>query len=100
VPENAGALWTTYEIQGGTFKGFGGGGGFVYKGGVFVDTLNTQKLPQFVTGDLVVFYRTPHADFQVNVKNVSNATYYFAPRNAAGAPGDPVSAFATVTLRY
>ncbi len=100
VPENAAALWTTYEIQGGTFKGFGGGGGFVYKGGIFVDTLNTQKLPQFITGDLVVFYRTPHADFQVNIKNISDATYYFAPRNTAGAPGDPISAFATVTLRY
>lgn len=100
IPENAGSLWTTYEIQGGPLKGLGGGGGFVYKGGVYLDTLNTMKLPQFVTGDLVVFYRMPHADLQVNVKNISDATYYFAGRNGGGAPGDPVSAFATVTLRY
>jgi outer membrane receptor for ferric coprogen and ferric-rhodotorulic acid len=51
-------------------------------------------------GDLVIFYRTPRADFQVNIKNISDATYYFTGRNAAGAPGDPVSAFANVTLRY
>src|SRR5215831_6702717 len=100
VPENAAALWTTYEIQSGTFKGFGGGGGFVYKGGVYLDTLNTMKLPQFATGDLVLFYRASHADFQVNIKNISDATYYFAGRNGGGAPGDPVSAFGTVTVNY
>jgi iron complex outermembrane receptor protein len=100
VPENAAALWTTYEIQGGALRGVGGGGGFVYKGGVYLDTLNTLKLPQFAVGDFVVFYRTPHADFQVNVKNISNATYFFAGRNSAGAPGDPLSAYGTVTLRY
>jgi len=100
VPENAAALWTTYEIQSGAFKGFGGGGGFVYKGGVYLDTLNTMKLPQFATGDLVVFYRTSHVDVQVNIKNISDATYYFAGRNGGGAPGDPVSAFGTVTVHY
>jgi len=54
-----------------------------------------MKLPQFATGDLVVFYRTSHVDVQVNIKNISDATYYFAGRNGVGAPGDPLSAFGT-----
>lgn len=100
VPLHSAALWTTYEIQGGPLRGLGAGGGVTYKGGVFLDTLNTQRLPEFIVADLVAFYRTKHADYQVNVNNVADTTYFFTGRNGAGAPGNPLSVFGSITLKY
>ena len=100
VPESSAALWSTYEIQAGPLRGLGAGGGVTYKGGIFLDTLNTQRLPEFAVVDLVGFYRTKHVDYQINVNNVADTTYFFTGRNGAGAPGDPLSVFGSIALKY
>ncbi|MBI3637645.1 MAG: TonB-dependent siderophore receptor [Candidatus Rokubacteria bacterium] len=100
VPLHAAGVWTTYELQSGVLRGLGGGGGVVFKDGVVVDTLNTQRLPPFAVLGLVGFYHTTHVDYQVNVNNVADTTYYVTARNGAGAPGDPLSVLGRVVVRY
>lgn len=100
VPLNSAGLWSTYEIQTGALRGLGFGGGFTYKGSVFLDTLNTQAIPEYAVADLVAFYRRAPFEFQVNVNNVADSTSFITGRNSGAAPGDPLSAYATVQVRY
>ncbi len=100
VPLDAAGLWTTYEIQGGALKGLGAGFGVTYKDGVYLDTPNTLRLPAYAVLDLVGFYRTKLVDYQINVNNALDTTYYFTGRNGGGAPGDPISVFASIAVRY
>lgn len=102
IPENAGAVWTTYELQEGPLRGLGFGGGVRLKGEVFENTLNTQRIPGYVVADLVAFYRRGPWYFQLNVNNVANAKYFSGPTSetVGAVPGEPVSVLASVSIRY
>jgi iron complex outermembrane recepter protein len=98
VPRNSGALWATYEFPG-EAHGWGIGAGLQAKEGIFIDQANTQRVPGYVTGEIAVFYRQPRYELQVNVTNVTNATWYRNGVNSGAFPGEPRAVFATLRLK-
>ena len=52
-----------------------------------------------VTSEIAVFYRQPHYELQVNVTNVTNATWYRNGVNTGAFPGEPRAAFATLRVK-
>lgn len=101
IPEHAASLWTTYEVQEGPLKGFGLGGGVTYRGGVYLNQNNTQRIPSSVVGDLVVFYHYREwLNAQVNFTNIADATYYRNGVNSGALPGDPAAVYGTVRLIF
>jgi iron complex outermembrane receptor protein len=100
TPEQSAGLWTTYELQSGPLRGLGFGGGITFKGTVFADNENTRRIPGYVVGDLVAFYRLAPFEVQVNVKNVADTTYFTSGVNGGASVGDPLSVLATARVRY
>ena len=84
VPEHSGGLFTTYEIQAGPLKGFGGGGGIFVSDRVAADDLNTAELEGWEQADAVVFYRGKHWSAQLNVKNLLNEEFFYASGGESG----------------
>ncbi len=79
VPEHSGGFFTTYEIQGGPLRGFGGGGGLFVSDRVELDNFDTAELPGWEQLDAVVFYRRKHWIAQLNVKNLLDEEFFYAP---------------------
>ncbi len=79
VPEHSGGFFTTYEIQGGPLQGFGGGGGLFVSDRVELDNFGTAELPGWEQLDTVVFYRAKHWIAQLNVKNLLDEEFFYAP---------------------
>jgi outer membrane receptor protein involved in Fe transport len=61
---------------------------------------NTRRIPGYVVGDLVAFYRFAPFEVQVNVKNVGDTTYFTSGVNGGASVGDPLAVLATVGVRY
>jgi iron complex outermembrane receptor protein len=101
VPELSASLWTTYELQEGQMRGLGFGGGLFYVGRRSGDALNTFNLPSYVRGDLVLFYRQPHYEVGLNIKNIANTDYFAGSlsRNLVYL-GEPLSVIGSVRLKF
>lgn len=76
VPRNTGSLWSTFEVQGGDFKGLNFGGGITLRDGQIVPDGGggpTSKLPGYATVDLLAGYSRQVGDAKVSVQlNVNN----------------------------
>lgn len=90
TPKNSVSLWTTYQLM----PKLTVGGGAFYVDKVFGDAGNTVYLPSYTRYDAMAAYRlNTHVDFQVNVQNLTNKTYYdkaFTTHFANQAPGRTV----------
>jgi len=100
VATNMGSLWTTYRIQGGLAEGLTFGFGVTYKGDSFADTLNVLRVPSYVVYDAMVSYRIKKLEVAVNVKNLTDKTYYTNPTFAGALPGDSRSAFGSIRFYF
>lgn len=100
VPVNLVNFWTTYEVPKGPLKGLGMGSGFTYKDSVFLNQQNTSLIPSYMTADLVLFYRKKWFEFQVNMKNLTDAVWYRNGVNSGALPGDSFGVYGTIRLRY
>lgn len=100
VATNMGSLWTTYQIQSGLAQGLTFGFGVTYKGDSFADTLNLLRVPSYVVYDAAVFYRIKRMEVAVNVKNLTDKTYYTNPTFAGALPGNPLSAFGSIRFYF
>jgi iron complex outermembrane receptor protein len=90
VPENSGAIFSTYEIQEGALKGLGFGGGVFMSDRVNNSPGNAGTLPGWVQTDALVYYKIGNARFQLNVKNLFDNDIYFSQGQATmvqAAPG-------------
>ncbi|OYW71439.1 MAG: hypothetical protein B7Z37_27765 [Verrucomicrobia bacterium 12-59-8] len=90
VPENSGAIFTTYEIQEGALKGLGFGGGVFMSDHVSNSPGNNGTLPGYAQTDALVFYKIGNARLQFNVKNLFDNDIYFSQGQATmvqAAPG-------------
>lgn len=84
VPEHSGGLFTTYEIQTGPLKGFGGGGGIFVSDRVAADNLNTAELEGWEQVDAVLFYRRKQWAAQLNFKNLPDEEIFYAGGGETG----------------
>jgi iron complex outermembrane recepter protein len=100
VATNMGSLWTTYQIQTGLAQGLMFGFGVTYKGDSFADTLNLLRVPSYVVYDAMVSYRIKKLEVAVNVKNLTDKTYYTNPTFAGALPGDSRSAFGSIRFYF
>ncbi|ARO86348.1 TonB-dependent receptor [Nitrosospira lacus] len=100
VATHMGSLWGTYTLQSGLARGLMFGFGVTYKGDSFADTLNLLKIPSYVVLDAAVSYRIKRMDLAVNIKNLTDATYYTNPTFAGALPGNPLSAFGSIRFNF
>jgi catecholate siderophore receptor len=95
IPLNSANLWTSYSFK----NGFGLGGGMVYNDDRFTGNDNLVTLPGYVRFDASAYYKQRHFDIVLNLRNVTNATYYeSAHNNAQIFPGSPINGL--ITMRY
>lgn len=100
VATHMGNLWTTYQIQGGLARGLMFGFGVTYKGDAFADSLNLLQVPSYVVLDAAVSYRIQKVDLAVNIKNLTDKTYFTNPTFAGALPGNPLSAFGSIRFNF
>ncbi|MEQ1486834.1 TonB-dependent siderophore receptor, partial [Methyloglobulus sp.] len=88
VPRNIGSLWSTYEVQGGDFKGLTFGGGMNLRDSQLasIQEGTSLKIPGYATFDLMAGYSRNIGDATVSVQlNVNNLLdkRYFSSLNKA-----------------
>jgi iron complex outermembrane recepter protein len=100
VATHMASLWSTYTIQTGLARGLMFGFGLTYKGDTFADSLNLLRVPSYVVFDAAVSYRVKKLDLAVNIRNLTNKTYFTNPTFAGALPGDPLSAFGSIRFNF
>lgn len=99
--KNQVSLWSTYDLQSASLRGFGVGGGLSYRDAFYADALNTNLAPAKPILDLVAYYRGKSFDVQLNVHNASNARWYrYATGDGGVAPGDARSANLVTRFKF
>jgi iron complex outermembrane receptor protein len=78
VPFNSGGSFTTYEFQGGAFRGLGLGGGVYFADRVQNTNDNDGHLPGWAQTDLVAYYKLGWYKAQLNVKNLFDRHFYYS----------------------
>ncbi len=99
TPENSANVWVMHELGG----GFSVGGGLRYVGDRYASPDNLITLPEYVTADAVLSYRTKAYDIALNVKNLSDEEYFVSGHGASNnlnAPGAPRSVELSARLRF
>jgi iron complex outermembrane receptor protein len=102
VPENSASLWTSYQIQQGTFKGFGLGAGVFFVGDRQGDLDNSFTLPSYVRTDAAIFYRRDNWQANLNFQNLFDVDYIRSSETFREAvrPGDPFTVIGSVSVKF
>jgi iron complex outermembrane receptor protein len=99
--QNQISLWSSYDLQSASLRGFGVGGGVSYRDAFYADALNTNLAPAKPVLDLVAYYRGKRFDVQLNVNNATNARWYrYATGDIGVAPGDARSANLVTRFKF
>ena len=73
TPKSSASLWTTYQLM----PKLTIGGGAFYVDKVWGDSANTVYVPSYTRYDAMAAYKlSKNVDFQVNVQNLTDKTYY------------------------
>ena len=70
-----------------------------YRDKLYGNTLNTNSVPSYVTGDVVLSYLRDAWTLSAGVKNITDKTYFAAANGGGGLVGDPRTVFLSVSLR-
>ncbi|MDI1363229.1 TonB-dependent receptor [Methylotenera sp.] len=100
VSEQIFNIFASYEIQTGDVKGLKFGIGATHKGDSYADNLNLYKIPAYTVYDAAISYAQPKWQAALNLKNITDKTYYTSPTFAGALPGDPRSIFATLRFDF
>jgi iron complex outermembrane receptor protein len=101
IPEHSGSIWSTYEFQGGTLKGFGLGAGLRYVGTRQGDNANSFEVPDYTQLDATVFYKRGPAVVRLSGYNLTDEEILLNPtRSGFFAVGAPASVLASLNLSY
>lgn len=99
--QHTASLWTTYEIQNGGLKGFGGGLGLFFVGDRPGDALNTFELPSFFRTDATIFYKRDRLRVALNIRNLFGVEYYETSQNRNIIyPGAPFTVQGTISYTF
>lgn len=98
VPKHNASLWARYQ----TTERLGLGVGASYQSKSFANLSNAVALPGYARLDLAAFYKlTDGIEAQVNVENVTNATYFPVAHNDNNiSTGAPINARFTLKARF
>ncbi|MCC5621782.1 TonB-dependent siderophore receptor [Nostoc sp. CHAB 5715] len=100
VPENTVNLWTTYEIQQGTWRGLGVGLGLFFVGERQVDLPNTLQLPSYLRTDAAIFYNRGRFRAALNFRNLFDTTYFEAFSSSRIFYGEPFTVQGTIRWEF
>src|SRR5262249_53003501 len=100
VPAQMANLWTTYDFAIGALDGFRIGGGSAYNDRSFANNANPAWIPAATVIDALFGYFQPKWDVQLNIKNLTNVTYYTTAQSAGGYVGLPQSFYLKANWRY
>jgi len=100
VSEQVINAWASYEIQSGDMKGVTFGLGATHKGDSYADSLNLYKVPAYTVYDAAISYAQPKWSAAINLKNITDKTYYTNPTFTGALPGDPRSIYATLRFNF
>jgi iron complex outermembrane recepter protein len=95
---HSGSIWVTYDLPVG-IKGLSLGAGITAKGRTFADTINAIRIPGYTIGNAALYWRQPKYDITLNVKNVTNKSYFENPTFAGGLPSDPRTVLLTLKAK-
>jgi iron complex outermembrane recepter protein len=98
APRHSGSLWLTYDLPMGV-EGLSLGAGFNAKGRTFADAVNAIRVPGYVIGNAALFWRRPHYEISLNVKNITDKGYFENPTGAGALPGDPRTVMLTIKAK-
>jgi iron complex outermembrane receptor protein len=95
-------VWVNYKVQGGWLKNVSVGAGLYAASSQAIALDNRFFTPAFITLDAKVSYDTDSWSIALIGKNITNRQYFIPYPYANGrvAPGDPVTVFATATIRH
>ena len=96
VPDHSGVVWTSYRLS----DNWEVGGGVFFATERFTDSVNEVTLPGYARLDAVLAYHQKHFDVQLNVFNLADTEYFESGQTLSALPGIPISAQATVRIRY
>jgi iron complex outermembrane recepter protein len=99
VPEHLANIYTSYVFPLANGDGLRIGGGVDYRDRMFADTLNTNRVPSYVVGDVELAYLHKAWTAQVGIRNIADSTYFVAVNGVGGLVGDGRSVFASLSLR-
>ena len=101
APKNQGSIWTKYTFTNKGLNGFGLaiGGNFVTERNLSLN--NTQTLPGYVVLNGGIYYKIDKFQFQVNLNNLANKTYWVGGYDYLRLfPGAPRNFMATVSYTF
>lgn len=76
VPRNSGSVWSLYDFDRGTLKGFTVGAGVAAYSKRAANSINDVYLPSYARVDLTAMYRKGRYRFNLRVENLLNQDYY------------------------
>ena len=101
VPDHSFNVWTSYEIQQGSARGFGVGVGFFFVGDRQGDLDNTFELPNYFRTDAAIFYKRDRFRAAINFNNLFNVDYFESALNRVNVyPGEPFVVQGTVSWQF
>jgi iron complex outermembrane receptor protein len=101
APKNQGSLWTKYTFTLPKLNGLGVGfgGNFVTERNLSLN--NTQTIPAYVLLNAAAYYRIDKFQFQVNLNNLANRTYWVGGYDYLRLfPGAPRNFMATISYTF
>ncbi len=101
APKNQGSIWTKYTFVDNVLSGFGVGlgGNFVTERNLSLN--NNQKLPGYELLNGAVYYKIDKFQFQVNLNNLTNKTYWVGGYDYLRLfPGAPRNFMATISYTF
>jgi iron complex outermembrane receptor protein len=96
------SLWTTYEIQSGSFQGLGFGIGFEYASDRYGDLANSYRLGDYFIGNAAIFYQRDNYRFALNFRNFTDEHYIKAATGNEGGieVGTPFTITGSASIRF
>jgi iron complex outermembrane recepter protein len=101
APKNQGSMWTKYTFTIPALRGLGLGLGGNYVGERNLSLNNAQTIPSYMILNGGIYYKIDKFQFQVNLNNISNKTYWVGGYDYLRLfPGAPRNFLATVSYTF
>ncbi|CAG5070208.1 Metal-pseudopaline receptor CntO [Dyadobacter sp. CECT 9623] len=101
APKNQGSIWTKYTFVNAGLNGLGLGLGSNYVGERNLSINNAQIVPAYTLLNAAIYYKIDKFQFQVNLNNVTNKTYWVGGYDYLRLfPGTPRNFLATIAYTF
>ncbi|SHN10398.1 iron complex outermembrane recepter protein [Cyclobacterium lianum] len=104
APRNTANFWTKYIFESGAFKDLGIGLGYNHvsdRFGSIVSATEPDIFPSYGIFDTALYYKLSKVQFQINVNNLFNETYWVGGYDVIRAfPGSPRNIMTTVSYTF